>query len=92
MGEQLFAVCECDELPTEDVLGRVPVEDCLDNSKCEMLFPCDVGIPSRSENGWPKESQSFSTSACIEEPKTIKVSLITVTRQYHNLQIRIFYK
>lgn len=73
MGEQLFEVCECNELLAEDwgpkeevLIGGVeifPTEDCLGNSNGVLLFPDVVGIPIRSENGCPNASQSFSTSA-----------------------------
>lgn len=40
-----------------------PPEDCLDNSRGTPTVPDTVGMPTRSEKGWPKASQSFSTSA-----------------------------
>lgn len=43
--------------------GKPPVEDCLDNSKGMLAPPDTVGMPTRSENGWPNASQSFSISA-----------------------------
>jgi len=45
----------------------MPVEDCLDNSKEMFPLPEIDGVPTRSENGWPNASQSFSTSACMRK-------------------------
>lgn len=64
MGEQLFDVCAWDEAPVEDVrIGDVvafAVDNCRVKSE-EVLLCLDVGMPMRSENGWPNASQSFST-------------------------------
>jgi hypothetical protein len=32
-----------------------------------LPLPDIDGVPTRSENGWPNASQSFSTSACIRK-------------------------
>lgn len=65
----------CDEnVPADWWTGdgaKFPVEGCLDNSKGMLPVPETDGIPTRSENGWPKASQSFSTSACIRK-KNVK--------------------
>lgn len=46
--------------------GKVPAEDCLDSSSGMLALADIVGMPMRSENGWPNASQSFSTSAYIK--------------------------
>lgn len=46
--------------------GKLPVEDCLDSSRGMLALADIVGMPMRSENGWPNASQSFSTSAYIK--------------------------
>lgn len=75
MGEQLFEECACEETGVWEVNDpddwregddwKLPVEDCLDNSRGTLPLPDNVGNPARSENGWPNASQSFSTRACI---------------------------
>lgn len=45
---------------------KLPLDGCLDNSKGMLTLPDTVGIPMRSENGWPNASQSFSTSAYMK--------------------------
>lgn len=51
---------------------KLPVEDCRDNSNGMLPLPDAIGIPARSENGWPNASQSFSMSAWGEKKKEKK--------------------
>jgi len=59
MGEELFDVCACEELPDEKPepelripdVEILPVEACLDNSEGVLLLPDIVGMPIRSANG-----------------------------------------
>lgn len=71
MGEQWFCAWEdvdwdVDDWRTRDEF-KLPVDACLVNwNSGTFSLPDTVGIPRRSENGWPNASQSFSTSAWIE--------------------------
>lgn len=61
MGEELFDVCPCEELPVVDEnpdpevriedVERLLVEVCLNNSEGVLPLPDTVGIPIRSANG-----------------------------------------
>lgn len=77
MGEQLFDVWAWGGLEAWDMNApdgwrkgeeeKLPVEDCLDSSYGMLPLPDMVGMPDRSEKGWPNASQSFSTSACVKD-------------------------
>lgn len=58
---------------------KLPAEDWFDNS-IDTSIPSDIiGMPWRSEKGWPKASQSFSTSAYIKV--RLKKQRYLVTRE-----------
>lgn len=68
--------------------GKLPVEDCLHNSKDISPLPERVGIPTRSENGWPNASQSFSTSACTKKKDFIIYESHHASHWVHNWRAR----
>lgn len=89
MGEQVFDVCPCVELPVDDPEPEdmrngdmLPTEDCLDNSDDALLFPDTVGNPIRSINGCPNASQSFSTSAWWRTKKRLSSQNWLAKRQH----------
>lgn len=76
--------------------GKPPVEDCLDNSKGMLAPPDTVGMPTRSENGWPNASQSFSISAyskykMISQEVIFQASISNYKRQRDGTKILIMF-